>query len=125
MVGLNPARVLLETVADLHPAHRREVPPDDPYVHPLKSGHLRELNGLIDRAMALAGAFNSDDDDPGEKALCDGAGLTLAEYESVMMRADGLDWSEIAKAQHVTAASARSSAERGIEKLRRFIAGDV
>jgi hypothetical protein len=113
--------VLDSTLAELHPKVRREVPADDPYMHPLKSRQLKFLVSLIDRALAMAGALNSDDDEP-ELALCEAADLTRAEYEAVVLRSDGLEWEQIANLQGVTERRARLSGERGIAKLREFVA---
>jgi DNA-binding CsgD family transcriptional regulator len=82
---------------------------------------LTALNVLIDAALAAAGALNSDSDNPDLVALCEGAGLTLSEYEATTMRANGLSWSDIARAQGVTPSTTRRAAERGFAKLRALI----
>ena len=72
---------------------------------------------------AVAALFLSltSDEDP-LVAISDRAGLTLAEYEAVAMRAGGCVWPEIAKAQHVSDEAARMAGRRGHLKLRRYVA---
>ena len=104
-----------------HNYRRRESEPTDSWMSPTKSQLLRDLKALIDMALARAGALNSDDDLPDLVALCDDAGLTLWEYESVVMRANGCSWKEIAKGRSVSVRAAREAADRGFKKLADFV----
>jgi DNA-binding CsgD family transcriptional regulator len=88
---------------------------------PKESDFLKMLTGWIDRALARAGAFNSDEDEPDVVALADEAGLTLAEYEAVVMQAEGLTWPEIAKTQHVSPNAAKMAGRRGLQKLQQYV----
>ena len=111
---------------ELHPRYRRGlldepgVPADDRFVLPEQSELLKDLNAMIDMALARSGALNSDDDDPLIQ-MAENAGLTLAEYEAVALQAEGWDWASIAKAQHVSENAARHSGRRGVLKLRQFV----
>src|SRR5579864_2278918 len=106
--------VLDSKLGELHPRSRRDVPADDPFVHPNKSQLLRNLQVLLTAALARAGALNSDDDFPDYSALAEEANLTLSEYEAVAMTIDGWEREDIAKFQRVSHDAVRSSYRRGL-----------
>lgn len=88
---------------------------------PRNSNFIKSLTALIDSALARAGAFNSDETQPDLVALAEEAGLSLAEYEAVVMQVEGLTWPEIAKAQHVSPNSSKMAGRRGMQKLRQYV----
>lgn len=88
---------------------------------PRNSNFIQSLTALIDSALARAGAFNSDEVQSDVVALADEAGLTLAEYEAVVMQGEGWTWPEIAKAQHVSPNASKMAGRRGLQKLRQYV----
>jgi DNA-directed RNA polymerase specialized sigma24 family protein len=112
---------------------RFSAPADDPGKHvldtatevdleamdPRRSPFLQAVTARIDQALAKAGALNSDTDPL--LILCDAANLTVAEYEAVVMQADGLSWEWIARAQRVSVNAAKLAGRRGLRKLREYV----
>lgn len=114
--------VLDSTVEEIMPAVR-PAPVDRPTVradHLLLTGPLfAYLEALITSALAHSGALNTDEDP--RDVLCEAAGLSHLEYQSVVMRSENCSWDTIARSQAVTAGEARSAAAAGVKKLRRFV----
>jgi DNA-binding CsgD family transcriptional regulator len=116
--------VLDATMDEIMPVIR-PTPVDEPNVradHLLSKTELgKNLNALVDAALARSGALNSDEDLPDFSALAEEANLTLAEYEAVAMTLDGHSREAIAKFQHLSVDSSRSNYRRGLTKIRQYV----
>jgi hypothetical protein len=77
------------------------------------------LEALIDVAMAHSGALNTDEDP--EQVLCEATGMSHLEYEAVLLWAEGVDWSSVARSQAVSPDEAAAAGKSGVRKLRRYV----